>query len=45
VFVPRKARRHLRRKGRDRRAFATVPLKSDDYPVSVSPRLTLLPRR
>jgi hypothetical protein len=45
VFVPREARRHLRREGRDSRAFATVALKAEDQPVSVSPRLTLLPRR
>jgi hypothetical protein len=45
VFVPRKGRRYLRRNGRDRRAYATVPLKSEEHPVSVSPRITLLPRR
>ena len=42
VFVPRKARRNLRRHGRDRHVFATVPLKSN-HPVSISRRLTLLP--
>jgi hypothetical protein len=42
VFVPRKARRNLRRHHRDRHVFATVPLRGN-HPVSVSHRLTLLP--
>jgi hypothetical protein len=42
VFVPRKARRYLRRHHRDRHVFATVPLRSN-HPVSISHRLTLLP--
>jgi hypothetical protein len=44
VLVPRAGRRYLRRNGRDRSVFATVPLKSND-PVSASSRFTLLPRR
>jgi hypothetical protein len=42
VFVPRKARKYLRRHHRDRNVYATVPLRGD-HPVSFSRRLTLLP--
>ena len=45
VFVPRRGRRSLRRNGRDRSGFATVPLVYEDAPVSFSPRLTILPPR
>jgi hypothetical protein len=43
VFVPitREGRRYLRRHGRDRQVFASVPLKGN-HPVSISKRLTLL---
>jgi hypothetical protein len=44
VPVTRAGRRNLRERGADRTAFATVPLKGD-HPVSVSRRITLLPRR
>jgi hypothetical protein len=44
VAVPRAGRRYLSRHRRDRSAFATVALKSDD-PVSTSHTFTLLPHR
>jgi hypothetical protein len=44
VDVPRKARRYLKRHGRDKGAYATVPLK-DNAPLSISKPLTLLPKR
>jgi hypothetical protein len=44
VYVPRKGRRYLRKHGRDKQVYATVPLK-DNVPVSISKRLTLLPHR
>jgi hypothetical protein len=44
VDVPRKARRYLKRHGRDKGAYATVPLKGD-APLSISEPLTLLPPR
>jgi hypothetical protein len=42
VFVPRKARKYLRRHHGDRQVFATVPLRGN-RPLSISRRLTLLP--
>jgi hypothetical protein len=45
VGVSARGRRSLRRHGRDRRGFATVPLINDDAPVSISSTLTILAPR
>jgi hypothetical protein len=45
VGVPARGRRYLRRHGRDRKGFATVPLIYDDAPVSISSTLTILAPR
>ena len=45
VGVPARGRRYLRRHGRDRQGFATVPLIYDDAPVSISSTLTILAPR
>ena len=45
VPVSRQGVRYLRRHGRDRGAFATVPLIYRHAPLSFSDRLTLLPPR
>jgi len=44
VAVPAAGIKYLRRHGRDRTAFATVPL-TDNTPISISKTLTLLPPR
>jgi hypothetical protein len=45
VPVSRQGIRYLRRHGRDRHAFATVPLIYRHAALSISDRLTLLPPR